>query len=108
MLAPRSAKALHVLMPENSHGIRNLPGSPSFFAFSLRLSSFLLDGNGIDDLGIGVTTGETLGSGITGGWTSSVLPLLAGGIVSFVTSVSWLTAFGPWMVTPLRVVDVQF
>ncbi|GKG61005.1 hypothetical protein Tco_0616821, partial [Tanacetum coccineum] len=27
-----------------------------------RLSSFLLDGNGIDALGIGVTTGATLGS----------------------------------------------
>ncbi|GKG53148.1 hypothetical protein Tco_0552416, partial [Tanacetum coccineum] len=30
--------------------------------FSLRLSSFLLDGDGIDALGIGVTTGATLGS----------------------------------------------
>ncbi|GKG36000.1 hypothetical protein Tco_0443678, partial [Tanacetum coccineum] len=31
--------------------------------FSLRLSSFLRDGNGIDALGTGVTTGATLGSG---------------------------------------------
>ncbi|GKF96775.1 hypothetical protein Tco_0292596 [Tanacetum coccineum] len=111
MLAPRSASALHVVIPVNSHGIRNRPGSPSFFgnllrmtaeqlsfkgvlsislnfslflikvfkveanlgmsikasnfsfwslAFSLRLSSFLLDGNGID---AGVTIGATLGSG---------------------------------------------
>ncbi|GJX49347.1 hypothetical protein Tco_0276192 [Tanacetum coccineum] len=64
MLAPRSAKALHVLIPENSHGIRNRPGSPSFFAFSRRLSSFLLEGNGIDVrwLGIGALTGSTTGS----------------------------------------------
>ncbi|GJT22965.1 hypothetical protein Tco_0892902 [Tanacetum coccineum] len=32
-------------------------------AFSRRFSSFLLDGNGIDALGIGVSTGETFGSG---------------------------------------------
>ncbi|GKF83508.1 hypothetical protein Tco_0245164, partial [Tanacetum coccineum] len=31
--------------------------------FSLRLSSFLHDGNGIDALGTGVTTGVTLDSG---------------------------------------------
>ncbi|GKF34247.1 hypothetical protein Tco_0107447 [Tanacetum coccineum] len=106
MLAPRSAKALHVLILENSHGIRNHminacakigqgvacinPGSPSFFgnlfrmtaeqfsfngvlaislnfslfpikvfsmgdfAFSRRLSSFLLEGNGIDVRWLGI------------------------------------------------------
>ncbi|GJR70273.1 hypothetical protein Tco_0016338 [Tanacetum coccineum] len=37
MLAPRSAKALHVLIPENSHGMRNRPGSPSFFGNCLVL-----------------------------------------------------------------------
>ncbi|GKF52133.1 hypothetical protein Tco_0148600 [Tanacetum coccineum] len=34
-----------------------------FPTFSLRFSSFLLDGNGIDALGTGVTTRATLGSG---------------------------------------------
>ncbi|GJV66930.1 hypothetical protein Tco_1482439 [Tanacetum coccineum] len=99
MLAPRSAKALHVLIPENSHGMRNRPGSPSFLgnlfrmtaeqfsfkgvlaislnfslfpnfqfdlSFSRRLSSFLLEGNGIDAcwLGLGTLTGSTTGSEI--------------------------------------------
>nr|GEW42913.1 hypothetical protein [Tanacetum cinerariifolium] len=49
MLAPRSAKAKHSAIPRKSHGIRNLPGSPSFSAFSRFLSSFLLDGYGIED-----------------------------------------------------------
>ncbi|GJV39683.1 hypothetical protein Tco_1418123 [Tanacetum coccineum] len=35
MLAPRSANALHVVIPVNSHGIRNRPGSPSFFGFKV-------------------------------------------------------------------------
>ncbi|GJV12798.1 hypothetical protein Tco_1354339 [Tanacetum coccineum] len=39
MLAPRSAKALHVLMPENSHGIRNLSGSPSFLGNLSRMTA---------------------------------------------------------------------
>ncbi|GJY23374.1 hypothetical protein Tco_0397032 [Tanacetum coccineum] len=66
MLAPRSAKALHVLIPENSQGMRNRPGSPSFFAFSRRLSSFLLEGNGIDAfwLGLEALTGAFAGSEI--------------------------------------------
>ncbi|GJR99202.1 hypothetical protein Tco_0315711 [Tanacetum coccineum] len=83
MLAPRSAKALHALIPEISHGMRNRPGSPSFLgklfrmtarhilgqkslaifsqllfcfrvAFSRRLSSFLREGNGIDVRWLGI------------------------------------------------------
>ncbi|GKD48087.1 hypothetical protein Tco_1277063, partial [Tanacetum coccineum] len=41
MLGPRSAKALHVLIPENSHGIRNRPGSPSFFGNLFRMTAEL-------------------------------------------------------------------
>ncbi|GJT85772.1 hypothetical protein Tco_1067489 [Tanacetum coccineum] len=47
MLAPRSAKALHVLIPENSHGIRNRPGSPSFFGNLLRMTAEQFSFNGV-------------------------------------------------------------
>ncbi|GJV20421.1 hypothetical protein Tco_1369441 [Tanacetum coccineum] len=66
MLAPRSAKALHVLIPENSHGIRNRPGSPSFFAFHGVFQSLLLEGNGIDVVWleeIGALNGINIGLG---------------------------------------------
>ncbi|GKF87088.1 hypothetical protein Tco_0257965, partial [Tanacetum coccineum] len=42
MLAPRSANALHVVIPVNSHGIRNRPGSPSFFGKSSTEGDILL------------------------------------------------------------------
>ncbi|GJY43685.1 hypothetical protein Tco_0431898 [Tanacetum coccineum] len=38
MLAPRSAKAWHTSIPGKLHGIRNLPGSPSFSRRFLRAS----------------------------------------------------------------------
>ncbi|GJT34113.1 reverse transcriptase domain-containing protein [Tanacetum coccineum] len=86
MLAPRSAKAVHVLMPENSIGTlwdeeyagvskfslqlvkdeqdANFHRNFSFVvAFSLRLSSFLLNGNGIDALRNWSINRETFGSG---------------------------------------------
>ncbi|GJR28476.1 hypothetical protein Tco_1104708 [Tanacetum coccineum] len=37
--APRSANALHVVIPVNSHGIRNRPGSLSFFGNLLRMTA---------------------------------------------------------------------
>ncbi|GKG35128.1 hypothetical protein Tco_0440282, partial [Tanacetum coccineum] len=55
--------------------------------FSRRLSSFLLEGNGIDAFWLGLEA-------LTRGGTSSVLPLLVGGIVSFVTSGSHSTTLG--------------
>ncbi|GJV92258.1 hypothetical protein Tco_1540071 [Tanacetum coccineum] len=64
MLAPRSAKALHVLIPENSHGIRNRPGSPSFFVFSVEANfGIRVKASEIDVrwLGIGALTGSTSG-----------------------------------------------
>nr|GFC04485.1 reverse transcriptase domain-containing protein [Tanacetum cinerariifolium] len=63
MLAPRSASAKHSAIPGKSHGIRNLPRSPSFSAFSRFLSSFLLDGYGIEVFGLGF---EALTRAITG------------------------------------------
>ncbi|GJQ98871.1 reverse transcriptase domain-containing protein [Tanacetum coccineum] len=47
MLAPRSAKALHVLNPENSHGIRNRPGSPSFLGNLFRMTAEQFSFNGV-------------------------------------------------------------
>ncbi|GKF87857.1 hypothetical protein Tco_0258734, partial [Tanacetum coccineum] len=47
MLAPRSAKALHVLIPENSHGIRNRPWSPSFFGNLFRMTAEQFSFNGV-------------------------------------------------------------
>ncbi|GJY63421.1 hypothetical protein Tco_0464881 [Tanacetum coccineum] len=47
MLAPRSSKALHVLIPENSHGIRNRPGSPSFFGNLFRMTAEQFSFNGV-------------------------------------------------------------
>ncbi|GJT42873.1 hypothetical protein Tco_0951588 [Tanacetum coccineum] len=61
MLAPRSAKALHVLIPENSHGKTEITGSSKFFVLSCRrLSSISSEGKGIDVrwLGIGALTGS--------------------------------------------------
>nr|GEZ12622.1 hypothetical protein [Tanacetum cinerariifolium] len=83
MLAPRSAKAKHSSIPEKSHGMRNLPGSPSFFGFEALT---------------GATTGSEFSIGVsiwtTEGWTSLVLSLLVGVTVSFVTSVSRSTTLG--------------
>nr|GEZ60994.1 hypothetical protein [Tanacetum cinerariifolium] len=94
MLASRSAKVKHSAISGKSHGVRNLPGSPSSSAFSRFFSSFLLDGYGIEDFGLGfrALTGAIIGSEIgevtgsdvkirdsdwtTRGWTSSVLSLL--------------------------------
>ncbi|GKG10113.1 hypothetical protein Tco_0338859 [Tanacetum coccineum] len=47
MLAPRSAKALHVLISENSQGIRNRPGSPSFFGNLFRRTAEQFSFNGV-------------------------------------------------------------
>nr|GFB40178.1 hypothetical protein [Tanacetum cinerariifolium] len=87
MLASRSAKAKHLAIPGKSHGIRNLPGSPSFSGnFFRRTAKQCLW------LGLGALTGEATGSmirettgsefkigdlvGTTRGWMSSVLPLV--------------------------------
>nr|GFA22182.1 hypothetical protein [Tanacetum cinerariifolium] len=78
-------------------------------AFSRFISSFLLDGYGIEDfrLGFRPLTGAVTGLAtgleiwITGvlvwtteGWTSSVIPLLGGVTVSFVASGSFFTTLG--------------
>nr|GEY40498.1 integrase, catalytic region, zinc finger, CCHC-type, peptidase aspartic, catalytic [Tanacetum cinerariifolium] len=75
MLAPRSTKAKHSSIPEKSHGMRNLPRSPSF--------SGSLDGYGIDDFGLGF-------GALTGASTGSEF----GGTMSFVTLVSRFTTLG--------------
>nr|GFC41227.1 hypothetical protein [Tanacetum cinerariifolium] len=105
MLALRSASARHSAILGKSHSIKNLPGSPSFSALSRFLSSFLLDGYGIDAYGLGLEalTGvidgleirEVTGLGWTSrGWTSSVFPLLVGFTVSFVASCLFSTTGG--------------
>ncbi|GJW35889.1 hypothetical protein Tco_0058809 [Tanacetum coccineum] len=87
MLAPRSAKALHVLIPENSQGIRKWPGVlPKFLCFfTTSFSIFLLKGNGIDAfwLGLEALTGAFTGSEIefimtrdNRSWDSSLLPFI--------------------------------
>ncbi|GJX83111.1 hypothetical protein Tco_0332592 [Tanacetum coccineum] len=47
MLAPRSAKAWHTSIPGKLHGIRNLPGSPSFSGSFLRSIAEQFSFNGI-------------------------------------------------------------
>nr|GFB05979.1 reverse transcriptase domain-containing protein [Tanacetum cinerariifolium] len=66
MLALRFASAKHLTIPGKLHDIKNLPGSPTFSAFSRFLSSFLFDGYGIEDFGFcfGALTGAITGSEI--------------------------------------------
>ncbi|GJY91736.1 hypothetical protein Tco_0507518 [Tanacetum coccineum] len=83
------------LCGNNAHYGYDCPGSPSFFVEAYLGMSIKASGNGIDALGTGVKQEQhwALRIWIYGdefeqrSWTSSVLPLLAGGIVSFVTSV---------------------
>nr|GEZ39213.1 hypothetical protein [Tanacetum cinerariifolium] len=72
MLSPRSASAKHSAIPEKSHGIKNLLGSPNFLAFSRFLSSFLLDGYGIEAFGLGF---EALTRAIAGSKIGEVMGL---------------------------------
>nr|GEW31609.1 hypothetical protein [Tanacetum cinerariifolium] len=122
MLAPRSAKAKHSAFPGKSHGIKNLPGSPSFSGNFFRRTAeqcsfsgvlanlqslFLIE---VLKLGLGALIGEITGSMVgeltgsevkirdldwtTGGWTSSVLQLLVGCTVSLVASGLFSTTLG--------------
>nr|GEU63431.1 hypothetical protein [Tanacetum cinerariifolium] len=101
MLAPRSARAKHSSILEKSHGMRNFP-RPPIFSDGYGIHSFGLSFGALTGASTGSITGATTGSefGIyvatwtTEDWTSLVLPLLVGGIVSFVTSVSRSTTLG--------------
>ncbi|GJV41058.1 ribonuclease H-like domain-containing protein [Tanacetum coccineum] len=48
MLAPRSAKDKHSPIPRNSHGMRNLSGSPSFSGNLLRITAEQCSFKGVD------------------------------------------------------------
>nr|GFB47136.1 hypothetical protein [Tanacetum cinerariifolium] len=109
MLAPISAWARHSAILGKSHGIKNLPRSLSFSG--LRALTGEATGSMIEEL-----TGSVLrirdSVRTTRGWTSSVLPLLVGCIVSLVASVSRSTTgeeevvgiVGLGYAVPLRVV----